>query len=837
MLPALAYSNELVFALDTAQAIARDFRHHVYSGSHLLEAILHEDVGLAEQLEGWGVDVPYLREWASIRLSKFPKAMQAAAEPGPDAVAKKVLEVADVVRLKLGDVQITPLAVLVAICRPGLVFTEEQLRTFPITENELISFKVQNSAANLDQVLQSDNGATEPGTRKENTATATQNLFKFCVDKTALARAGKIDPIIGRDGEVRMMAEILSRRTKPNVMIVGEPGVGKTALVEGFALKIINEEVPGRLKNATVMELDVGSLVAGASYKGEVEDRLKKIIKEVKLLDRAILFIDEIHMLLDPRGSVGSGAANLLKPELARGELTVIGATTNDEFRKYVEKDEAFSRRFEKLKVEEPNTETAIRMLQALLPKYEQHHELAVEKESLEEAVKLAQRYLRERSLPDTAVDLMDRTMAAIRLMGEGSDEVIEALEKELNELEGNRAEADPNGFFKDLQWFQGQMHQRLSPILTNQVEEEDDEEELARETPEKFKTYLQNRLAKIKELAREKITSVLPHHIAAIVSYSTGIPLGKIQTKEREKLLNMHEAMGKRVIGQSHALEIVTDAVQIARSGIKEPGKPVGSFFFLGPTGTGKTELAKSIANFLFNDETALIRFDMSEFKESHSEAALLGAPPGYVGYEEGGPLINKIRQQPYSVVLFDEIEKANKAVFDVFLQILDEGKATDRLGKEGDFSNSIILFTSNIGSQHVVEEFNAGRIPEENELKKIMANYFRPEFLGRVGNIIPFSPITEEIMLQIFDIHLNKLAKLVEAQGIRMSVSEQAKKQVAMAGFSPEFGARPLISVIRTQLSRPISKMLIKGELKAGDNLEVDWNEEEQKLDWKVN
>ncbi|MEO1417155.1 MAG: ATP-dependent Clp protease ATP-binding subunit [Bacteroidota bacterium] len=833
MLPPLPYASELVFATQTAQSIAKSFRHHAYSSGHLLKALLHHDVGLFEQLEAWGVDTPYLKDWADIRVETFPKAMQSASEPQADDKVRKIMDVADIIRLKLSLDQISPLCALAAMTRPGVAFNEDQLKSFPVTENELLNFQLnaQPSVEDFDLGTFSNGGTAvaQPKTAQGKFKT----LHQFCVDKTALAKDGKIDPIIGREGETRQMAEILSRRTKPNVMVVGEPGVGKTALVEGFALKIVNDEVTGHLKESKVLELDVGALVAGASYKGEVEDRLKKIIKEVKLMDKAILFIDEVHMLLDPRGSVGSGAANLLKPELARGEITVIGATTNEEYRKFIEKDEAFNRRFELLRVEEPDTETAIRMLKAILPKYEAHHSLELSSEALTQSVKLAQRYLRERSLPDSAVDLMDRTMAALRLMGEGSEEVIDSLETELKDLVAGTWE-DTNQYFQELKWFQSQMGYRLSPILTSKIEDEEAEKE-ALQSPEVYQEFLQVRLEKVKGLAQEKVTIVEASHIASIVSHASGIPLGKIQSKERERLLGMEEALGKRVIGQNHALKIVSEAVQIARSGLKEPGKPVGSFFFLGPTGTGKTELAKAIASFLFNDESALIRFDMSEFKGETAVNGLIGSNAGYVGYEEGGPLVNKIRKQPYSVVLFDEIEKAGKEVFDIFLQILDEGKVTDRMGKEGDFSNAIILFTSNIGSQHIVSSFEEGHIPEENDLKEVMSQYFRPEFLGRVSNIIPFSPITEDIILRIFDIHLRKLIKLLKAQGIQLTLTDEAKKHIAMAGFNPTFGARPLIGEIRMQLTRPISKMIIKGEAKAGDTLEVGLNGEEE-LTWET-
>ncbi len=833
MFPSFPYSGELIAAIEISKSIAKENRHHVFSGCHLLKALMNSQFGLVEQLEGYGVDVPYIKDWADVRISMFPKAMQASSELEPDRGMLKLVEVADMIRLKLNEPQISNFAAFTALSRPHVVFTEEQLKSFPVTEPELLGFYLRNSSIQADSVLTASEGALGDSSALSDSKKF-QNLNKFCIDKTALAREGKIDPIIGREAEIRRIGEILSRRTKRNAIIVGEPGVGKTALVDGFALNIINNEVPYNLRDSTLLELDVGALIAGASYKGELEDRLKKVLKEVKLIDRHILFIDEVHTLMaDTQGSTGGGAVNLLKPDLARGELKVIGATTFEEYRRYIEKDEAFARRFEVLRVEEPEEEAAIRMLKAILPKYEEHHEVQMIEDSIEEAVKLAKRYFNERSLPDTAVDLMDKTMAAIRLLREGSMEVIENLEKEFSELLGNKKETEENTHFKELIWFEGQINHRLSPILIGQLEEE---ENLSKDDLSNYEAYLQQKLIKIKEIAQIEIEQVVPQHIASMVSHSTGIPLGKIQTQEMEKLLNMENELGKRVIGQSYALNAVTEAVREARAGLREPGKPVGSFFFLGPTGTGKTELAKALANLLFNDDTALIRFDMSEFKGEHSGSGLLGAPPGYVGYENGGPLVNKIREKSYAIVLFDEIEKADKAIFDVFLKILDEGKVKDMLGKEGDFSNAIILFTSNIEQEVVVSEFNQGRVPDEGMLRTLMKKHFRPEFIARVDSIVPFSPITESSILQIFRIQLKKLAWLLENQGIQLTLSEKAEEKVAFDGFNPEFGARPLIGEIRRQLARPVSKMIIKGEIKAGDHVHVDLDEEGQ-LTWITN
>ncbi len=826
---AYAYTPEVLEAIEIAQAIAKEFQHANFSPAHLLKAILHNEVGLATQLVAMGQDIHYLRDWADVRLEMYPKSGRGVEEPRADAAAQLTLETADIVRMKLSKEVITPMAILIALTKPNIAFTPEQLKTFPLTEQLLLEASLQEiSVANA---LQPDNGSAthDPG---QSALASGQALLKYCNDKTAWAKEGKIDPIVGRDRETRMIAEILGRRTKPNVLVVGEPGVGKTALVDGFALNIIEENVPENLKNALIFELDVGSLVAGASYKGEVEDRIKKILKEVKQFEKAILFVDEIHVLLDPKGAVGGGVANLLKPELARGEITMIGATTQDEYREFIEADEAFNRRFELLKVDEPDVTTAIRMLQTLLPKYEEHHETPVHPDALKASVQFSKRYIKDRRLPDAAIDLVDRTMAAIRLMNDTSGEVLGELEVELSQFTPVEGEGMADSL-ADLQWFHKLVEDKVSPILLGQLDDELDPNTL--EQWDLLKSHLGTKIQKLKDLSTVKKEQVDPMDIAAMVSFKTGIPLGKIQTQEREKLLNMEDVLKKRVIGQDHALKTIADAILESRSGMNKPGQPIGSFFFSGPTGTGKTELAKSLADFLFNDETALIRFDMSEFKEEHSAALLYGAPPGYVGYKEGGLLVNKIRQKPYAVVLFDEIEKAHSSVFDIFLQILDEGKLHDKLGKEGDFSNAIVLFTSNIGSQWIVDQFNSGNIPDTNKIKEIMADYFRPEFLGRLTEIVPFSPITEEVIVRIFEIHLKGLVKTLEKQGISFEISDEAKKMLAYEGFTPKFGARPLLGVIRNRLRRPISKMIISGELQKGGKLEVDKKEGET-LAWEI-
>jgi ATP-dependent Clp protease ATP-binding subunit ClpA len=626
-----------------------------------------------------------------------------------------------------------------------------------------------------------------------------------------------------------MMLEILGRRTKPNVIIIGDPGVGKTALVDGFALSIVEEKVPDNLKSSIVFELDLGALAAGASYKGEVEDRLKNIIKEIKQFDKAVLFIDEIHMLLDPRGSMG-GAANLLKPELARGEVTVIGATTLDEYRKVIEPEQAFNRRFETVKVDEPDNVTAARMLGRVVAAYEQHHNLKVDEDVLAECVRFARRYIKDRRLPDAAIDLLDRTMAAIKMMNETSAKELETLSHEFASIKSN-GDMEGKHLLAELKWFYNGINSRLSPVLLGQLENPADVAKM--DEAEEVLAHLEEILGKLAQAAQNISDRVGKQEVASVISYKTGIPLGKIQAQEQQKLLQMEEIIKKRVVGQDHAVKALSDAIVESRSGLNKPGQPIGSFFLLGPTGTGKTEIAKSIADFLFNDEKAMIRFDMSEFKEEHSAALLYGAPPGYVGYEEGGMLVNKIRQQPYSVVLFDEIEKAHPSVFDIFLQILDEGKMHDRLGKEGDFSNSLIIFTSNIGSEWIVEQFNQNIMPKSSQMLEIMTKYFRPEFLARLTEIVPFAPISEANVVKILEIQMKSLLESLQKQAIGLEISDEAKKKIALTGFTPKYGARQISGVIRTHLRRPISKLIVSGKAVKGSVIRLTLDESEE-LNW---
>jgi ATP-dependent Clp protease ATP-binding subunit ClpB len=822
-------TEEIQNIVHIAQSLAKEFQQENFSAPHLLKAALHKSTGVQQWLDKMEKDSYYMAEWAEVRIEGYPKGSRPVSEPTADAAAQAVFKEADILRIKLGEDQITPMALLASLVTPGVGFSYEQMKTFPLSQKEILDTVIQNSSV-AGAINPSNGNGTVSSGAKGGSAGTSQAIAKFCIDKTSLAQQGKIDPIIGRDQEIRLIAEVLGRRTKPNVIIVGEPGVGKTALIDGFAINIAEGRVQDYLKGARLFELDLGTLIAGAAYKGEIEDRIKGILKELKNFEKAILFIDEIHALLDPNRGL-SGIVNLMKPELARGEITVIGATTQDEFREFIEQEEAFSRRFEVIKVDEPDDESCVRMLKTLLPLYESHHNIKAEDGCLPEAVRLSRRYVKERRLPDAAIDLVDRTMSAMKMMWETSMTELDGMESKLEALKSS----DNNGNLRgEGLWLFRELEAKISPVLLGRVEDETNPHEFTE--GDEVLRFVGERITLLKGFADDKDEIVTKQDIAAVVANKTGIPIGKIQSAERERLLNMEEILKARVIGQDHAIHTLCESILESRSGLTRAGQPIGSFFFLGPTGTGKTELAKSLAEFLFADETALIRFDMSEFKEEHSAALLYGAPPGYVGYKEGGLLVNKIRQKPYAVVLFDEIEKAHPSVFDIFLQILDEGKLHDRLGKVGDFSNAVILFTSNIGSEHIIEQFSQGIIPESTSLMEIMARHFRPEFLARLTEILPFRPISEEAVVQIFNIQVSHLKKLLDNQGIDLEISDEARKVLAFEGFTPKYGARPLRKVIRDRLSRPFSRMIVSKTVNKGDKLSV-YLDENNSIAVKVN
>ena len=724
-----------------ANSFAEEYCSDAIYPAHLFKAVLHKEIGLVHFIETeLDKDYYYLQDWADVQMQLSPRSVKPMRDLEYSDESLAVMEEAENYKLKFGLDEATPVCVLASLVTPGVGFSFDQLKTLPLTPSD-ISAKM-GGGANVEAPYME--GAE---LKKSTPARGKGNLAKYCTDKTAIARAGNLDNVVGFEKEIGIIYEILGRKTKANLLITGEAGVGKTSLLNGFVRELAADKVPGFLSGAIAYELETANLGGDAQYKGEVEDRFKSVIDEIEAQPNAVLIIEKIDKLFDKQGAL-FGCSTLLKNELSKGRLQLLCTASIDGFTKNIETDTEMTSNLEKITVEEPTADQTMEILKGIMPAYEEYHGLTLDETVMTESIRLAKRYLTEKCLPASAIDLIDRTMAHVKVDNDLGDE-------------------------------------------------------------------------------EQKHTELKTDDLTAVVAKQTGVPLGKVQTGERERLMGGEEALKKRVVGQDHAVKKVLDAVYEARSGLSKKGQPMGSFFFLGPTGTGKTELSKALAEFLFGDESALLRFDMSEFKEEHSVALLYGAPPGYVGYEEGGLLVNKIRQTPYSVVLFDEIEKAHKSVFDLFLQILDEGKLHDRLGRVGDFSNALILFTSNIGAQTIVEKFNSGVIPENNELMDIMQGFFRPEFLARLTEIVPFSPITDKTVTQIFDIHMKGLLKLLAEQDITLELTPEARQTIALRGYNQQYGARPVLGIIRKELRHPISKMLIAGKIKQGDHIEVGLDE----------
>ena len=745
-----------------------------------------------------GKDVYYLDEWADVRIEEEPKTTH-VLHADPDDIIDQIIKEAGAVRHLLNENEITIYAIIVALSSPGVGFTFDQMKSFPISRNELL-----NNETTISQDLE---------TQKE---VKKGFLSKYCIHKNVEKKSNKVIAI-GREAELNTIKEILCRFSKPNVLLIGDRGIGKTILIRTLVQNVIANQVPEVLTKVQLFELDLSSLIAGASYKGEIEDRLKNCIQELQQFPKAILIIEEIHTLLDKNGG-DSGVSNVLKAELQKG-LTIIATSTIDEFSKKIEKEQSLSGMFEILKLEESNDETLFRMIRESIKPYQEHHKIKIDDETISESIRLSRRYLKEKSLPESAINLIDHTMSVLKTSGETFLKEKQTLLHKLQTLKQNEARLTEEQLVKECNWFLNDLIKKTTFLM---MEQEEDQKPL--ETSEAIIAHIENLLQTLEKKALDKRVHIEAFDLSLIIAQKTGIPAGRLKEEEKQKLNNIEEVLSQRVVGQDHCIATVAGSILESRSGLSKAGQPIASFFFLGPTGTGKTELAKSLAEFLFQDENAIIRFDMSEFKEEHSAALLYGAPPGYVGYESGGLLVNKIRQKPYSIVLFDEIEKAHPSVFDVFLQIMDEGKLHDRLGKEGDFSNAIILFTSNIGADHIVETFNKGQIPSANSLMEIMGNYFRPEFLGRLTEIVPFAPISKENALKIFEIHLKKeFIDLLKNINIEVEIPMEAKIYLASNGYNAKYGARPIKSSIRSHLRRPLAKKIIAGEVLDGDKMIV--------------
>ena len=691
------------------------------------------------------------------------------------------------------------------------------------------------------------------------------SLNKYAKNLTQLAHSGKLDPVIGRDDEIRRVLQILSRRTKNNPMLVGEPGVGKTAIAEGLAHRIVNGDVPENLKDKTIYSLDMGALIAGAKYKGEFEERLKSVVKEVTSSDGTIiLFIDEIHTLVGAGGGEGAmDAANILKPALARGELRAIGATTLDEYQKYFEKDKALERRFQKVMVEEPDTESAISILRGIKEKYEAHHKVRIKDEAIIAAVELSERYISNRYLPDKAIDLMDEAAAKLRMEINSKPEELDVLDRRIMQLEIEIEAIKRENDEEKLRLLNAELaniKEERNELFTKWQGEKSlvDEIQATKNNIEQYKLDAERaeregnygkvaeiRYGKIKQeeeklenlqkeveghemtMIKEEVTR---EDIAEVIAKWTGVPVTKLMQGEREKLLHLEEELHKRVVGQEEAIAAVSDAIRRSRAGLQDPKKPIGSFLFLGTTGVGKTELAKALAEYLFDDENAMTRIDMSEYQEKHAVSRLVGAPPGYVGYDEGGQLTEAVRRRPYSVVLLDEIEKAHPDTFNILLQVLDEGRLTDNKGRTANFKNTIIIMTSNMGSQLIQDSFEQYKDIEEaterakEEVLQLLKQTVRPEFINRIDDIVMFTPLTEANIKQIVRLQLNSIIKLVARENIILEATDEAINYLAERGYDPQFGARPVKRVLQKEVMNALSKEILKGEIKAGNLVLID-------------
>jgi len=850
-------------ALKRAHAIAQEYHHQQMEAEHLLAALLEQKEGIVMPiLHKLGVDVALLKQRVYESLQKYPK-VEGVGEIYISPRLKKVLDRAEKEAQGLRDEFISTEHLLIALADEKDTYAHDILVSFGVKKEDLMKAlaEVRGPHRVTDQ---------EPEEKY-------QALKRYCVNLTELAKAGKLDPVIGRDEEIRRVIQILSRRRKNNPCLIGDAGVGKTAIVEGLAQRIASQDVPSTLQDKSVLALDMGALIAGAKYRGEFEERLKAVLKEIQESEgNIILFIDEIHTVVGAGAAEGAmDASNLLKPALARGELHCIGATTINEYRKYIEKDPALERRFQPVLVTEPSVEETISIMRGIKEKYEIHHGVKISDSAIVAAAYLSHRYLPDRRLPDKAIDLIDEAAAKLRMEIDSMPAELDELDRKIRQLEIERqvVKREDNPAAKErfvkiedeiaklkekyeefkAQWMaEKEVIQKIRSIKEKidetkleleRAERAGDLEQAARlkyDTLVNLQKDLERESERLREIQAQRPMlkeEVDDEDIAEIVSKWTGIPVSKLLQEEAEKLLHMEEALHKRVVGQDVAVKAVSEAIRRARAGLADPKRPLGSFLFLGPTGVGKTELARALAEFLFDDENAMVRIDMSEYMERHSVARLIGAPPGYVGYEEGGQLTEAVRRRPYSVVLLDEIEKAHPEVFNILLQILEDGRLTDGKGNVVSFKNTVIIMTSNIGSEHIVapraepgtKEYELEYNTMKEMVLKELSRYFKPELLNRIDETIIFHSLGKKHLHEIVDLMISRLRERLADRKIDIELSPEVKEFLVEVGYTPEFGARPLRRAIQRYIENPLAELILKGEVKPGQTVKVEKKGEE--------